>query len=118
MKKLLLLTLTAFCLIQAKAQDWNEAIKAVASDREANDEFGWSVSISGNYAIVGAHLEDEDTSGANYLSWAGSAYIVERDGSGNWNQVQKITASDRGADDKFGYSVSISGNYAIVGAYY
>jgi len=98
------------------AQNWNEVIKAVASDRATNDKFGVSVSISGNYAIVGANAEDEDAAGGNTLSDAGSAYIFERDASGNWSQVQKITASDRGENDWFGVSVAISGNYAIVGA--
>ncbi|MBN4065973.1 T9SS type A sorting domain-containing protein, partial [Candidatus Amoebophilus asiaticus] len=71
----------------------------------------------GNYVIVGAYYEDEDTSGANTMARAGSAYIFERDGTGNWSQVQKITASDRAGDDQFGLSVSISDYYAIVGAF-
>jgi len=100
-----------------QAQTWLETQKAVASDRAADDGFGASVSISGNYAIVGAHSEDHDTIGGNTMTDAGSAYILERNGSGNWSQVQKIVASDRAADDRFGASVSISGNYAIVGAH-
>jgi len=99
------------------AQNFNEIIKIVASDRGIDDYFGHSVSISGDYAIVGAYREDEDASGANPLTLAGSAYLFERDGSGNWAEKQKIVASDRGAGDYFGNSVSISGDYAIVGAY-
>jgi phosphopantetheinyl transferase len=98
--------------------NWNEVQKIVASDRALCDFFGYSVSISGNYAIVGVESEDEDAAGVNTLVYAGSAYIFERDGSGNWNEVQKIVASDRAEGDRFGISVSISGNYAIVGAYY
>ena len=109
--------LTLFSIVEASAQTWNEAIKTVASDRAASDVFGYSVSISGSYAIVGAYQEDEDASGANYQLDAGSAYIFERDGLGNWTQAQKLTASDRAAFDYFGHSVSISGDYAIVGAY-
>ncbi|MCH8330895.1 MAG: T9SS type A sorting domain-containing protein [Bacteroidetes bacterium] len=103
--------------IGASAQSFNEVIKAVASDRAIDDLFGWSVSIDGNYAIAGAWQEDEDTSGANTLSDPGSAYVFERDGNGNWNQVQKLVASDRSSFVWFGVSVSISGTYAIVGAY-
>jgi hypothetical protein len=98
--------------------NWKEVQKIVASDRAAGDLFGNSVSISGNHAIVGAELEDEDVSGNNSLDYAGSAYIFERDGTGNWHQVEKIVASDRDTNAFFGYSVSVSGNYAIVGAYY
>ncbi len=47
---------------------------------------------------------------------AGSAYIFERNANGNWSQIQKIIASDRTSDDRFG-TISIDGNYAIVGAW-
>jgi len=113
------LLFTACCLLPTSsiAQSWNEVQKIVASDRDTSDQFGRFVSISGNYAIVGAYSEDEDAAGGSPMSDAGSAYMFERDGGGNWNQVQKIVASDRAVGDQFGLSVSISGNYAIVGAW-
>jgi hypothetical protein len=97
--------------------NWSEAQKIVASDRASSDIFGSSVSISGNYVIVGAFGEKNDVSGNNAKTYAGSAYIFERDSTGNWNEVQKIVASDREAHDRFGQAVGISGNYAIVGSY-
>jgi len=97
-------------------QGWNEIIKVAASDRAAGDYFGYSVAISGDYAIVGAYRENEDTGGGNTLSRAGSAYILYNN-AGTWEQMQKIVASDRAAADWFGYSVAISGDYAIIGAY-
>ncbi|KAA3606541.1 MAG: T9SS C-terminal target domain-containing protein [Calditrichaeota bacterium] len=84
--------------------------KIVALDAEAGDTFGKSVSIDGDYAIVGAYYEDEG--GSN----AGAAYIYYHDGS-SWVQQAKLTASDAASDDRFGWAVSISGDYAIVGAY-
>jgi hypothetical protein len=95
---------------------WKQSKKIVASDREASDMFGVSVSISGDFAIVGAYNEDQDKAGANTLTDAGSAYIFKNT-AGSWAQVDKIVASDRGGYDLFGYSVAISGDYAIVGAY-
>ncbi|WP_375559722.1 BspA family leucine-rich repeat surface protein [Bernardetia sp. OM2101] len=92
------------------AQPTTEIAKLLSTDIESYDYFGASVSISGDYAIVGA-LE-EDTGGAD----AGAAYIFKRDGS-NWIQETKIQANDIQANDYFGQSVSISGDYAIVGAY-
>lgn len=97
------------------AQNWDQVVKAVASDRAFNDRFGYSVSISGDYAIVGAHQEDHNINGGQFLEDAGSAYILKNN-SGTWTVVQKIVASDRAADDEFGTSVAISGDYAIVGA--
>lgn len=99
------------------AQSWNQIIKATASDMAEQDEFGSAVSISGDYAIVGAHLEDEDENGNNTKSKAGSAYIFKRNGN-NWTQIKKLVASDRNNDDEFGFSVAISGDYAIIGAPY
>jgi hypothetical protein len=86
-------------------------IDRTASDGAAGDQFGYSVAISGDYAIVGAHNDDI---GSNQNQ--GSAYIFVQSGN-SWNQQTKITASDGAASDKFGYSVAISGDYAIVGTY-
>ena len=112
-----ILLLAFFGLINVSdAQDFDEVIKAVASDRAASDAFGFSVAISGDYALVGAYSEDEDAGGINTISAAGAAYVFEQDGTGTWVQVQKLVASDRAVADLFGWSVAISGNYAIVGA--
>ena len=92
-------------------ETWNEIQKLTAADGAEADSFGWAVSISGNYAVVGAY-EDDDNG-----SRSGSAYIFERDGTGTWSEAQKLTASDGEMEDYFGYSVSISGDYIIAGAY-
>ena len=94
---------------------WIEDQVIVASDGSTMDDFGWSVAISGDYIIVGADKDFEDENGNNSINRAGSAYIFKNN-SGNWSQVKKLVASDREASDLFGYSVSISGDYAIVGA--
>ena len=90
--------------------------KVVASDRAPNDLFGQSIAISGDYAIVGAPMEDHNATGGGFASMAGSAYVFVRNGN-SWTQQQKIVASDRAAGDNFGMSVSISGDFAIVGAH-
>lgn len=100
----------------AFAQPETELQKLVADDRASTDFFGYSVSIDEDYAIVGAYNEDEDASGGNTITNAGSAYIFERTSEGSWQQKAKLVASDRSAGDFFGISVSISGNYAIVGS--
>jgi hypothetical protein len=95
---------------------WNQEAKLEASDRASDDHFSFSSSLQGDYAIIGAFLEDEDASGNNTLDLAGSAYIFKRDGT-SWNQEAKLVASDRTANDFFGSSVSIFEDYAVVGAY-
>ena len=100
-----------------QAQDWQEVLSTAASDGALGAfEFGYSVSVSGNYAIVGAPKHYFDESGSNSMQWAGAAFLFERDGSGNWTEVQKIVPSDRAVNDRFGYSVFISGDFAYVGA--
>jgi hypothetical protein len=89
---------------------WSQQDKLTASNGAAGDCFGYSVSISGDYAIVGAFCDDDK--GAD----SGSAYIFKYDGT-TWSHQQKLTASDGATGDDFGYSVSISGDYAIIGAY-
>ncbi|NEP10802.1 MAG: hypothetical protein F6K14_11410 [Symploca sp. SIO2C1] len=80
------------------------------SDGKNGDQFGCSVAISGDVAIVGA--KTADVSGKDN---AGAAYIFERQGE-TWTQKQKLTSSDLESRDSFGYSVAISGKIAIVGA--
>ncbi len=79
----------------------------------ANDSFGSSVAISGNYAIVGASFE-EDAGGTE----SGKAYIFNvTTGALVWT-LNNPTAYSTSSGDYFGRSVAISGNYAIVGAYF
>jgi hypothetical protein len=89
---------------------WVEEAKLAPSDGAAVDFFGYSVSISGDYTIVGAYHDDD------YGDESGSAYIFRREGK-SWIEETKLTASDAAADDLFGFSVSVSGDYAIVGAF-
>ncbi len=95
---------------------FEEHLKIVSQDRVADDSFGSSVAISGDYAIVGARGQDFDESSSNSATSAGAAYIFKKDSQGNWTQLQKIVASDRESNDFFGANVSIDGNLAIVSA--
>jgi formate-dependent nitrite reductase cytochrome c552 subunit len=89
---------------------WGTGTKIVASDRAGGDNFGYNVGISGNYAIVGAYKNDDNGPDS------GSAYIFRRTGTNTWDDGTKIVASDAAGYDNFGWSVAISGDYAIVGA--
>lgn len=116
LKRYLTVAILAISTGAANGQDIVEIQKMVASDVGSNDYMGFTVDISGDYAIAGAFQENEDENGDNTLANAGSAYIFERV-AGTWTQTQKLVASDRNVEDKFGVAVAISGNYAIVGAH-
>ncbi len=96
-------------IFQYTTTGWEQVAKLTAEDGAISDYFGFSVSVSGTTAIVGAYNDDDN--GSN----SGSAYIFEQTDTG-WEQVANLTADDGVAGDHFGYSVSISGDTAIVGA--
>ncbi len=90
----------------------SEVKKLLASDAQAGDDFGYSVAVSGDTAVVGAW--QEDAGGSN----AGAAYVFQRNegGQDNWGEVKKLAASDAQAFDQFGDSVALSGDTVVVGA--
>ena len=88
---------------------WSQLAKLTAAGAAAGDQFGRSVSVSGDTAVIGAWLDDDG--GSN----SGSAYVFVR-GGGSWSQQAKLTAADAAAGDQFGFSVSVSGDTAVVGA--
>ena len=90
---------------------WSQQAKLTASDAAANDQFGYPVSISGDYIVVGGHRNDDGGDGS------GSAYVFIRSGT-SWSQQAKLTASDAAASDAFGFNVNISGDYIISGSIY
>ncbi len=83
------------------------------NDAGAGDRFGYSVSVYNNTAVIGAHQNNDD------YSASGSAYVFERNADGSWptSPTANLTASDAGAGDWFGYSVSVYSNTAVIGAY-
>ena len=88
---------------------WTQKQKLTAGDAFDGDEYGTSVDVSEDHAAVGSPKDDD--AGAS----SGSAYMYLRTGS-TWGDVQKITAGDAAAGDKFGTSVAIDGDTAVVGA--
>jgi hypothetical protein len=84
---------------------WSQQAELTASDGASSDELGYSVSLSGTTALVGAPFH---TVGPN----TGAAYVFTESG-GTWSEQAELTASD---GDLFGWSVSLSGTTALIGA--
>ena len=85
----------------------SELLKLTPSDGARSDLFGNSVAVSGNTAVVGAPLDDDNGRDS------GSAYVFD---TLTGNELFKLTASDGAADDEFGWTVAIWGTTAVVGA--
>ena len=88
---------------------WTQEAKLLASDAEPDDELGFSVDLDGDTAVVGA-LGDDDTG-----SESGAAYVFTRHGT-VWGEQSKLTAPDGEANYRFGVSVSVDVDTALIGA--
>lgn len=85
----------------------SQIAKLVPEDGAEGDRFGFSVGISGDLAVVGAWVDDDNGNGS------GSAYVFD---AVSGRQLHKLTPTDGEAFDFFGKSVGIHGNIAVVGA--
>jgi len=89
-----------------------------ASNSGADDEFGYSVSVSGDTVVVGALLESSDANGDptdNSAADSGAVYVFVRNGT-TWVQQAYLKASNAQARDSFGSAVSIWGDTLVIGA--
>jgi uncharacterized repeat protein (TIGR01451 family) len=92
----------------------NLAARLTASDGAVNDEFGYSVAMDGNTALIGSIFDDVT------FTDQGSAYVFIKPTAGNWSSTSayasKLTASDPALSDWLGTQVALSGDTALVGA--
>jgi hypothetical protein len=96
----------------SNSASWTEQTKLFASDFKEGHEFGVSVSLYDNTALVGA-LKDDDEA-----EKAGAVYVFARSSEEKWTQASaKLYASDANAGDFFGSCVSLFENTALIGAY-
>ena len=112
MKKNLLFIIVLLLATTGFSQPILEFLKITAEDRDTEDRYGWSVDISGEFAIVGAYADDYGASPN-----MGSAHIYQNTGEDEWTFVQKLFNSDQENYDRFGWSVAIDGETVVVGAY-
>jgi hypothetical protein len=95
-------------IFTASAGVWSEAQILVASDRQGDDQFGYSVALDGDHALIGAVGSDVGT---------GSAYLFTEAG-GSWSEEHKFVASNASASDAFGYAAALQGASALISAAY
>ncbi|MEN9442875.1 MAG: hypothetical protein RLZ33_2952 [Bacteroidota bacterium] len=111
MKIYIFLISNFFILFIGFGQSLTEFEKILGSDVEFGDWYTSSMTANGNRAILGSWGDD-----INGFPDVGSAYIYEKI-NGKWIEQIKLLASDGEESDYFGYSVGISGDIAVVGAY-
>ncbi len=100
---------------------WMQQAYLKASNTGVNDQFGFSVAVSGDTLVIGAPGEDSNATGVdgdqnnNDASGSGAAYVFVRNGS-TWTQQAYLKASNTALFDFFGSAVAISGDTLVVTA--
>ncbi|MCX6592520.1 MAG: hypothetical protein NTZ56_13440 [Acidobacteria bacterium] len=100
---------------------WTQQAYLKASNTEAGDNFGVSVGIDGDTAVVGAQAESSNATGVNgnqannSAAGSGAVYVFVRSGT-TWTQQAYLKASNAEASDNFGNAVAISGDTILTGA--
>lgn len=90
----------------ANAQ-FTQAAKIVSANREGRAEYGTSVDIAENFAIVGASRE---------TIASGAAYIYSKDSQGTWSYSQRLAATDPNEGAEYGGGVKFSNDFLVVAA--
>ncbi len=109
---------------------WAQQAYLKAPNAEANDEFGYSVAISGDTIVIGAHFEDSNQETVSQSTGlptpagdndanasAGAAYVFTRT-AGTWSPNAYLKTPNPDAGDRFAVSVSVSGSTIVAGAWY
>lgn len=86
--------------------EWNQQAKLIPGDSAAN-EFGRAVTLSGDTALIGAPGDGDD--GID----AGAAYVFVKSGT-EWIEQSKFTRGDGSGYNRFGWTVSLSGDTAMI----
>ena len=100
----------------SESGEWIQAT-LTALDGNNGDEFGRSVALDGDTAVVGAPGADKGVAGEGQVTGTGAAYVFIRDLAGSWTQAAKLTANDAAEDDQFAYSVAVYDDTVVIGAH-
>ncbi len=101
----------AVYLFRQSENEWKEFAKVVPYDGNKNDNFGFSIAISGNLMVVGARRADTAE-----VKDTGAVYVYSLKGN-SANFVARLTASDRNEGDELGQSVAFLGGMIVAGAH-
>ncbi len=85
-----------------------QTLRASGSGAGSRIQFGTSVALSGDTALVGASSDVVAGSESQ-----GSVYAFERNGS-TWSEVQKLTGAEVNGRFGFGHRIALSGNTALI----
>ena len=105
---------SAYVFIRNPDGTWSQQAKLLAADGAASDEFGWSVAIDGDTAVVGAKA-----AAVGARAHQGAVYVFARLGAAWVQQAKLVSAPDTPLgtlDDGFGAAVAIHRDRVVVGS--
>ncbi|MEM7656144.1 MAG: hypothetical protein AAF399_08450, partial [Bacteroidota bacterium] len=117
--RITLFSLAIFIQLSLFSQPYEEIQTSDSPDSSALVSYGITADIDNQTIFVGAPQDNTDQNEGSYLSSSGSVFVLSQDPAKYWNQIQKLTASNRQSGAGFGTSVKFdleSGIYAIIGA--
>ena len=106
----------AYVFTKNSAGSWTHTT-LTALDRNDGHEFGQSVALDGDTAVVGAPGADKGEAGEGQVTGTGAAYVFIRGSAGSWTQAAKLTAEDAEENDQFAYSVAVYDDTVVIGAH-
>jgi hypothetical protein len=88
---------------------WGQVAKLTASDAYTNDQFGWAVTIDGNFVAAGAYTK----------MYGGRVYVFERDAGrpDQWGETAQLNPDPPGFQACFGEALDMQGDLLAIGAY-
>ncbi|MFD2255707.1 FG-GAP repeat protein [Luteolibacter algae] len=86
-----------------------------ASDKDYSARFGAAAAISGDTIVIGSPFRAHPDDPSFFADPAGAAYVFKLE-SGSWVEQQRLSGSNTGSSDNFGYSVAIEGDTIVIGA--
>lgn len=98
------------CVFTRSGSTWTLQQQLTTADEVRFGQFGTSVAVVGDTALVGAPTEKVDGKAV-----PGAVYVFTRSGV-TWTLQQRLAAADGVAGDRFGFAVALSGDTALIGA--
>jgi len=99
------------------SENWGEVQKVVNENAYINTYFGWDFCFGSAWGIIGSKRSSTLEGQAYFIKYYSSTERWGTQGTSDYKPEQTVVASDGGANDLFGYAVSLYGNDAIIGAY-
>lgn len=87
-----------------------ETRKITPTDANDTDDFGWTVALDGDVALIGSRTDDDLFPGG------GSAYLFDVSDPSGPAEVVKMTPMDASANATFGWSGDLDAGRALIGA--